>query len=338
MNPNEIWLPALPFGDAQARISKDTSGCQRALSEAIPSLRSCDPIGNPDHFRQRAIAVRLKELCLVATANSPMCAKAERHDQTLLLVPFHGSTTLRTGALTLTSVAGESAMFIRGRHRSGDTITRGHRSSLCIALDIVRLAHTIRDMLGLAPDDEIPVDFEQDRVVPLCHERVSFDNTFRRLCGTVDVHVRQPAILLMMGIDDAFYRTIAMAMAPNLLLPALMEGREDDDDGERIRRVCDHIRSHLTEPINLTDLEQVFGRGARSLQLAFLSRIGVSPTRWICDQRLELARQRLETAEPNASVASIAARCGFGRVGTFSRQFVSRFGEAPSKVLARRRA
>jgi len=338
MSKSSNWLPVLPFGDALARISKDASGCQRTLSEAIPSLRSCDPIGNPDQFRQRTIAVRIKELCLVASATSPMTAKAERNDQTLLLVPFHGSTTLRSGTMTLTSRAGESAIFVRGRYRAGDTVTRGPRSSLCIALDINRLATTVRDMIGLPTEAPLPFDLDRDRIVPLEHGGVSFDTTIRRLCSTVDAHVRQPAVLMMMGIDDAFYRTIAMALAPEQLLPSVLVAMASDDDDERIRRVCDHIKAHISEPLGLTHLEQVFGRGARSLQMAFLKRLGVSPTRWIRDQRLELARQRLESAESDASVAAIAMGCGFGRLSTFSREYAARFGESPSKVLERRRA
>lgn len=338
MARSSSWLPPIPFGDAAARISKDTSGCQRALSEAIPSLRSCDPLGNPDNFRQRTIAVRIKELCLVASATTAMTAKAERNDQTLLLVPFHGSTTLRCGTMSLTASAGESAIFIRGRHRSGDTVTRGPRASLCIALDVNRLASTVRDMLGLTADAALPSDLDRDRIVPLVHGGISFDTTIRRLCNTVDAHVRQPTVLTMMGIDDSFYRTIAMALAPEQLLPSVLSAVESDDDGERIRRVCEHIKAHLTEPLNLTQLEQVFGRGARSLQLAFLKRLGVSPTRWIRDQRLDLAHQRLESAGPDASVAAIATGCGFSRISTFSREYAERFGESPSKVLERRRA
>ena len=338
MSRNSSWLPTLPFGEAAARISKDTSGCQRALSEAIPSLRSCDPIGNPDHFRQRTIAVRIKELCLVASATSAMSAKAERNDQTLLLVPFHGGTTLRSGTMSLTSAAGKTAIFVRGRHRSGDTVTREPRSSLCIALDITRLASTVRDMLGLPADAVLPFDLDRDRTVPLVHAGISFDTTIRRLCSTVDAHVRQPAMLMMMGIDDSFYRTIAMALAPEQLLPSVLTAVESDDDGARINRVCEHINAHISEPLTLTQLEQVFGRGARSLQLAFLKRLGVSPTRWIREQRLDLARQRLENADADASVAAIATGCGFSRLSTFSREYATRFGEAPSKVLERRRA
>ena len=338
MTKDSEWLPVLPFGDALARISRDASGFHRTLSEAIPSLRSCDPIGNPDRFRQRTISVRIKELCLVASATSPMTVKAERNDQALLLVPFHGGTTLRAGPMTLTSRAGQSAIFVRGRHRAGDAVNRSTRSSLCIALDITRLASTVRDMLGLPAEAPFPFDLDRDRTVPLSYGGVSFDTTIRRLCNTVDAHVRQPAVLMMMGIDDAFYRTIGMALAPEQILPQALQAVAKDDDDERISLVCDHIKAHISEPLGLTHLEQVFGRGARSLQMAFLKRIGVSPTRWIRDVRLDLARQRLESAEADASVAAIATGCGFARLSTFSKEYAARFGESPSKVLERRRA
>lgn len=267
-----------------------------------------------------------------------MTVRAERNDQTLLLVPFHGGTTLRAGPMTLMSRAGQSAIFVRGRQRALDAINRGPRSSLCIALDITRLASTVRDMLGLPAEAPFPFDLDRDRTVALSYEGVSFDTTIRRLCNTVDAHVRQPAVLMMMGIDDAFYRTIGMALAPEQILPQVLKAVTMDDDDERIRLVCDHIKAHISEPLGLTHLEQVFGRGARSLQMAFLKRIGVSPTRWIRDMRLDLARQRLESAEADDSVAAIATGCGFARQSTFSREFTARFGESPSKVLERRRA
>ena len=62
---------------------------------------------------------------------------------------------------------------------------------------------------------------------------------------------------------------------------------------------------------------------------------GLSPSEYIREHRLSMARTYLETGKFN-SVAEIAFEIGFADPKSFSRSFKSRYGKAPSSYLVRK--
>ena len=88
--------------------------------------------------------------------------------------------------------------------------------------------------------------------------------------------------------------------------------------------------------MTLTDVEGVVGVGTRSLQLAFVDCLGVTPKAWFKEQRLLLAHH-LVTKGGEGTVTSAAVACGLNHFGRFAQDFKARFGQTPSE-LARRAA
>jgi AraC-like DNA-binding protein len=103
-----------------------------------------------------------------------------------------------------------------------------------------------------------------------------------------------------------------------------------------VRQVEDYIVANATEPLSLSDLARVTGVHVRSIQAGFRAHRGCSPTAFLREQRLLLARTRLLSA-PSTSVAQIALECGFEHLGRFSLSYRARFGERPSDTLRRTR-
>jgi transcriptional regulator GlxA family with amidase domain len=64
---------------------------------------------------------------------------------------------------------------------------------------------------------------------------------------------------------------------------------------------------------------------------------GTSPMRYLREARFERVREALNRAEPEGSIAEIAARWGFSHMGRFSADYRRRFGEPPSATLRRAR-
>ncbi|RWV78783.1 hypothetical protein GW17_00060190 [Ensete ventricosum] len=83
-------------------------------------------------------------------------------------------------------------------------------------------------------------------------------------------------------------------------------------------------------------LEANWNKPVTTEEIAKVAR-GCSPMAFLKDLRLRKARDRLECAEPDASVAGIADQCGFISHGHFSRAYAQRFGEYPSATLRRAR-
>lgn len=86
-----------------------------------------------------------------------------------------------------------------------------------------------------------------------------------------------------------------------------------------IRRVREHVGSHLAEPLRNRDLARVAGLSVEGLFRMFRARIGVTPARWVAELRVaEACRMLLQTA---GSIDEIAAATGFPNRAYFSRVF-----------------
>jgi AraC-like DNA-binding protein len=64
--------------------------------------------------------------------------------------------------------------------------------------------------------------------------------------------------------------------------------------------------------------------------------LGMGPKRYLLLRRMNLARQALRQAAPDAtSVTDIATRYGFWQLGRFAVEYQSLFGELPSVTFRR---
>lgn len=84
-------------------------------------------------------------------------------------------------------------------------------------------------------------------------------------------------------------------------------------------------------------LAAVVGISQRQLQSMFMAHVGMSPVQHLREVRLVAARDLLCTENPDVrrSVSSVALRVGFDHLGRFSASYAKRFGEPPSRTLAR---
>ncbi|YCK40156.1 GlxA family transcriptional regulator [Actinomadura sp. ATCC 39365] len=100
-----------------------------------------------------------------------------------------------------------------------------------------------------------------------------------------------------------------------------------------VRRVVDHVVSHLDEDLGVARLAAPVGVSERHLSRLFVECVGRSPSRLVCETRLEAAAQLLTgTREP---VAAIARRCGFSSAESLRQAFVVWAGVSPSRFHRR---
>ena len=86
-----------------------------------------------------------------------------------------------------------------------------------------------------------------------------------------------------------------------------------------LRELQTWIADHLGDDLSVPALARRAGMSPRNFARAFRREIGRTPAAYVEAQRVEGARRLLETAE--ASVAEVAAACGFARVETMHRAF-----------------
>lgn len=165
----------------------------------------------------------------------------------------------------------------------------------------------------------------------------SLDRDLRLLSQLLSVN---PSLLVRLGLAQQLTTLVLLLAFPELSRP---DGISSDKApvlglGTVLDDLIDYIKSHLDEPLSLSQLEHRSHYSRRTLQYAFRDRFGCTPTQWIRAQRLDLAYKLLSHPDREASVASIAKTCGYRSMSLFSIEFQQRFHCKPSRLLRESRA
>lgn len=100
-----------------------------------------------------------------------------------------------------------------------------------------------------------------------------------------------------------------------------------------VRRVRDHVRSHLNTRITLADLAEVAGYSRFHFVRAFKESTGVPPYAYVIRERIAVAQDLMRSS--NMPIADIAKLCGFATHAHFSTQFRSITGTTPAEYRRR---
>jgi len=99
----------------------------------------------------------------------------------------------------------------------------------------------------------------------------------------------------------------------------------------------DHAPVNADEPVRIEDVCSAVHASRPALHRSFRAAFGTSPMAYLKSLRLSAARGDLKTARRGTTVAAVAMRWGFFRLGTFSADYRAMFGEKPSETLSRAR-
>lgn len=102
-----------------------------------------------------------------------------------------------------------------------------------------------------------------------------------------------------------------------------------------LRRAREYIHAHLQDVPTVADVAQACGVGVRALAKGFGRHLGMSPSQYLLDLRLERVRAQLLQKPDIGSVTAVAQSWGFSNPGQFAARYRQRFGERPSETLRR---
>lgn len=146
-----------------------------------------------------------------------------------------------------------------------------------------------------------------------------------------------PALMphLHSRLQDMLLTTLLLHCAPQLA--AKPPAAAPNAAAALVRRAQSWMLAQLSEPMSLGQAARAGGVASRTLQAAFQSECGMGPMQWLREQRLGAVHRMLhEAAGPTTRVTDLALAFGFTHLGEFSRAYRRRFGETPSRTLARR--
>jgi AraC family transcriptional regulator, transcriptional activator FtrA len=129
---------------------------------------------------------------------------------------------------------------------------------------------------------------------------------------------------------------VANRLARRLVAPAYRDGGQaqyiesavaaGDDPG--LGPVLDWMRAHLRQPLTLAAIARQAGMTERTLIRHFRATTGMTPIKWLTGQRIQRAREILETTA--LPVEDVGEASGLGAPANFRRHFLLATGVTPS--------
>ncbi|MBR0911566.1 AraC family transcriptional regulator [Bradyrhizobium japonicum] len=101
---------------------------------------------------------------------------------------------------------------------------------------------------------------------------------------------------------------------------------------QRLDRLHSYLDSHLTSPVNLSDLAAAAALSERQLNTLCHDHLGMSPMMWLRTLRMEAVRKTLRD-RPESDIAATAMLYGFFNLGRFAAYYRKHFGELPSQTV-----
>jgi AraC family transcriptional regulator, transcriptional activator FtrA len=147
--------------------------------------------------------------------------------------------------------------------------------------------------------------------------------------------------MLVHLVRKDFGPKVANQVAQRLVIPPHREGGQAQfvprpvaaDERGRLAKLLDWIRGHLAAEHTIESLAAQASMSARTLQREFKAATGLSPYAWIVRERIERAKELLESGRLPAQ--RIAERVGMGSTESLRHHFRARVGATPAQYRAR---
>jgi AraC-like DNA-binding protein len=286
-------------------------------------------------FLNRSGCIRLADLTLLSTWGSAIDGEVEQKCEAQLVLPYFAGTnhfhidgqsyTFRGSCLFIP--AARTRIRLHCTTCSGIIISFPPDSLLPVAHAIAGPGFdglVLRAALERTAILNRRIDPRRDRLQRLLMEALGFVERTMAIGGEVNPILR---------LDDLIRRLIVLLLLPDLLeMPPLVSPQADPFVHQDL---VDWLLAHLEEPISLSDMEKRSSYSRRSLQYAFKQRYGCGPMQWLRQQRLAKAKALLEQPTAHRSLGQVAQACGYLSQTSFSRDFLARYGERPSRLQRR---
>ena len=109
---------------------------------------------------------------------------------------------------------------------------------------------------------------------------------------------------------------------------------EDGLSKYQLRRALDYIGTNLSHDIKLADLAELLGMSQYYFCRLFRQSMGVSPYKYVIQQRVEYAKRLLQQPQ-KVSIAAIALECGFSSQSALNKHFRKLTGTTPNTYRKR---
>jgi AraC-like DNA-binding protein len=341
IEPVKPYVPFIKLPGASLK-SADVDAFASVVGTYLPLVvRRWDYPYQDKMFTNDSGCIRLGDFTLLSTSGSAIHGIVEQKCESQLVLPYPEGIEAFTNDFTIekrTYRFRDSCLFIPAA-RCQFQLNCSQCSGIIISFPpecLLPLAHTIagpsfnplplRAMLSQPGILRRQGDPRRDRLQQLLMQTMAYAEQCLSIGGEINP---------MLRLDDLLGRLIVMLLLPDLLEPA----KDDPLITERFphQDLVNWLLAHLRDPIGLSDMEERSNYSRRSLQYAFKQHFGCGPMQWLRQQRLSRAKALLEDPLCQLTLREVSQSCGYLSQANFSRDFLERYGERPSRIKRRLR-
>jgi transcriptional regulator GlxA family with amidase domain len=101
------------------------------------------------------------------------------------------------------------------------------------------------------------------------------------------------------------------------------------------RNIKKFMEENFEKPLDVEDYAYLTGRSVSTFRRDFMSRFGISPKKWLIDQRLAKASELLK--KTSESISEIALKSGYEDTPHFIKAFQKKFETSPKQYQIKHR-
>lgn len=202
-------------------------------------------------------------------------------------------------------------------------------SVLCVKLEPAALERHLARMAGARIDRRI----EFEPAMPFHGGGLTWTGVVQMLIDLAE-RPSEPSPLLVAEVESSVM-TALLTVQPHNYCAALFGHRSVP--GRVVGAAIELMRSREGAVLTVAEIADRVGISERSLQLSFRRQLGMRPSEYLRDARLEQVRHELLATSPeDRSVSRVAMDWGFSNLGRFAGAYRRKFGEKPSQTARSR--
>jgi AraC-like DNA-binding protein len=294
----------------------DRGEAEAFLSTIADGISDARFPGDAKDFYLRYSGISLGHCDLHRGDHSELILNMTRADEYHFMLPQrHGLRFTREDGREIESVARRSALLLTP-HQPGQCDVRSGTTGISLVLRTASLTEHIENMTD---ENSRPQRFVSDASSLDLSDPVV--TALARNVLNVHFEMQKLSKVGLSRVAAADFDDLLLGFASAVVsgdARTHLSGRPADPGKSVARQAREYIEARAAEPIRFTELARSLGVSLRALQIGFRRQFGSSPREFLMTCRLQIARERLLSADGQTRVSTVAYDCGFSDLAVFS--------------------
>ncbi|MHB1468962.1 MAG: AraC family transcriptional regulator [Solirubrobacteraceae bacterium] len=279
--------------------------------------------------RQNAARLRDVGLSYLSYGGEVRITPGELETFFLVQIPMHGCARIAQGRVEILSTPARASVL--SATEPIDMLWHADNPQMIVRISRSAIEGQLAAMIGEPPGRAPRFALGMELASPSARSWLRLVGLLREEIEQTGPLIRDPATAA--GLEELLIRALLLAQPSNYSSRLRVE--VPPACSRVVRNAVEQMHARLSSPPTVTELARGAGVSVRALQSGFRRQLGVTPSTYLRDLRLEHAHHDLLSASPadGTTVTDVCLRWGFAHHGRFAESYRRRYGVSPAQTL-----